>query len=275
MEKIAQYGEGLGVGAYGTIPRMKVVILSGGHGTRLQEETTLKPKPMVEIGEYPILLHIMRRYAAYGFKEFIIACGYKGEMIMDYFLNYHYLKNGMTIDLGKGTIKTRDERKEDWIVHLVDTGVTTQTGGRLKRLKNWIGDETFMMPYGDGLADIDLKKLLEFHKNHKRLATVTAVRPTARFGALRFEGDSVVEFSEKNQANEAWINGGYFVLEPKVLDMIDADETIWEREPLERLSSKGELQAYKHEGFWQPMDTLREKKLLETLWESGDAPWKI
>ncbi len=254
---------------------MKVVILCGGYGTRIQEESAVKPKPMVEIGEYPIMLHIMKCYAAYGFKEFIIACGYRGEMVMDYFLNYHYLKNGMTIDLGKGTIKSRNDHKEDWVVHLVDTGIATQTGGRLKRLKEWIGDETFMMTYGDGLANVDLKALLAFHKKNKALATVTAVRPTARFGALVLKDNLVSRFSEKNQANEAWINGGFFVLEPEVLDTIKEDSIIWEREPLEMLAKKKQLAAYKHEGFWQPMDTLREKKLLESLWESGSAPWKV
>ena len=254
---------------------MKVIILSGGYGSRLQEETMLKPKPMVDIGEHPILLHILKYYASFNLKEFIIACGYKGETILNYFLNYHYLKNGTTIDLARGTIHTRDERTEDWIVHLVDTGVDTQTGGRLKRLKEWIGNETFMMTYGDGLANINLEELLSFHRAHKRLATVTAVRPTARFGALIIENDTVMQFSEKNQASEAWINGGYFVLEPGVLDMIDEDETIWEREPLERLAADRQLMTYKHEGFWQPMDTLREKKLLESLWESDTAPWKV
>lgn len=254
---------------------MKVVLMSGGLGTRLQEETTLKPKPMVEIGDLPILLHIMKIYAAHGFKEFIIACGYKGDVIMDYFQNYHYLKNGMTIDLAKGTITNHDHRPDDWVVHLVDTGTESQTGGRLKRLKSWIGNDTFMMTYGDGLSNVDLTKLLAFHKQHGKKATVTAVRPVARFGALTIEDGIVKQFSEKNQANEAWINGGFFVLEPSAIDYVDSDETIWEREPLERLAAEGELAAYKHDGFWQPMDTLREKRLLESLWESGNAPWKI
>ncbi len=254
---------------------MKVVILSGGYGTRLQEETILKPKPMVEIGEYPILMHIMRSYAAYGFKEFIIACGYKGEMIMNYFLNYHYLKNGLTINLAQGTIETHKDRRDDWIVHLVDTGIHTQTGGRLKRLADWIGNETFMMTYGDGVANIDLSALLAFHKKHKKLATMSAVRPVARFGGLISEGDKVIEFVEKPQTGEGWINGGFFVLEPEVLSFIEKDETIWERGPLENLAKKGELMSYKHDGFWQPMDTLREKKLLESMWESGTAPWKV
>ncbi len=253
---------------------MKVVILSGGYGTRLQEETTVKPKPMVDIGEYPILMHIMKGYAHAGFKEFVVACGYKGEMIMNYFLNYHYLKNGLTINLAKGSIDTHRSQSDDMVVHLIDTGITTQTGGRMKRLKEWVGNEPFMMTYGDGLSNIDLKKLLEFHTSHGKLATVTAVHPTARFGGLMIEGDRVKEFIEKPQTGDGWINGGFFVLDPKVLDYIEGDDTIWERGPLERLASEGQLMTFKHDGFWQPMDTLREKKLLETLWESGNAPWK-
>jgi glucose-1-phosphate cytidylyltransferase len=253
---------------------MKVVILAGGLGTRLQEETTVKPKPMVEIGERPILWHIMKLYGAYGFKEFIIALGYKGEVIKQFFLNYYYLRNGLSIHLGNGFIDAHKEEREDWIVHLIDTGLNTQTGGRIKRLASWIGLETFMMTYGDGLADININEVVSFHRKHGKLATVTAVRPPARFGGLVFDGDSVAEFSEKPQIGEGWINGGFFVLEPGVLDYIDGDETIFERDPLERLAQDGQLIAFRHEDFWQCMDTIRDLKLLQNLWERNEAPWK-
>ena len=253
----------------------KVVIMAGGLGTRLQEETTLKPKPMVEIGEFPMLMHIMKVYAAHGFKEFVVALGYKGEMIMEYFMNHYYLKNGLTVNLGENSISSHGTKSDDLVVHLIDTGLNTQTGGRLKRLKKWIGDETFMMTYGDGVGNIDIKELVAFHKKHKKLATVTAVRPPARFGSLHIENGIVRQFSEKSQADSGWINGGFFVLEPEVLKLIDGDETLWERDPLEKLAKKKELAAFKHEGFWQPMDTMREVRLLQSLWESGKAPWKI
>ncbi len=254
---------------------MKVVILAGGLGTRLSEETVLKPKPMVEIGEKPILWHIMNFYAAYGYREFIVALGYKGEVIKHYFANFLALNNSLTIDLASGELTVHADAKPDWKVHLVDTGRLTQTGGRIKRLEPWIGDETFMATYGDGLADVDLAALLEFHRAHGKLATVTAVRPPSRFGGLHFDGDQVVSYLEKPQAGEGWINGGFFVLEPGVFEYIEGDDTIFERRPLERLAKDGQLHAYRHSGFFQPMDTLREKQVLESLLESGDAPWVV
>ncbi|HHV55853.1 MAG TPA: glucose-1-phosphate cytidylyltransferase [Firmicutes bacterium] len=254
---------------------MKTVILAGGIGSRLAEETTVRPKPMVEIGGRPILWHIMSIYASYGFNEFIVALGYKGEVIKEYFLNFYALNNDLTIDLSTGQTIIHDGNQPNWKVHLVDTGLRTQTGGRIKRLARWIGNETFMLTYGDGVANVDLRGLLDFHRSHGKLATVTAVRPPARFGGLGFDGDLVVRFVEKPQTGEGWINGGFFVLEPGVLDYIEGDDTVWEREPLERLAADGQLVAYKHAGFWQPMDTLREKQLLEALWESGKAPWKV
>lgn len=254
---------------------MKAVILAGGLGSRLAEETTVRPKPMVEIGGRPILWHIMSIYASYGFNEFVVALGYKGEVIKDYFLNFYALNNDLTIDLGTGRTIIHDGNQPNWRIHLVDTGLRTQTGGRIKRLARWIGKETFMLTYGDGVADVDLRRLVDFHRSHGKLATVTAVRPPARFGGLSFDGDLVVRFVEKPQTGEGWINGGFFVLEPGVLDYIEGDDTVWEREPLERLAADGQLVAYKHAGFWQPMDTLREKQLLEALWESGKAPWRI
>ncbi|MEW6047594.1 MAG: glucose-1-phosphate cytidylyltransferase [Bacillota bacterium] len=254
---------------------MKTVILAGGLGSRLAEETTVRPKPMVEIGGRPILWHIMSIYGSYGFNEFIVALGYKGEVIKEYFLNFYAMNNDLTIDLRTGQTTIHDGNQPNWKVHLVDTGLRTQTGGRIKRLARWIGNETFMLTYGDGVANVDLRRLLDFHRSHSKLATVTAVRPPARFGGLSFDGDLVVQFVEKPQTGEGWINGGFFVLEPGVLEYIEGDDTIWEREPLERLAADGELVAYKHAGFWQPMDTLREKQLLEALWESGKAPWKM
>lgn len=254
---------------------MKTVILAGGLGTRLSEETTLRPKPMVEIGGKPILWHIMNTYAAHGFSEFVVALGYKGEFVKDYFLNFYSINNDLSVDLKSGKVAVHDGRQPAWNVHLVDTGVNTETGGRISRLRNWLGNEPFMLTYGDGVADIDVKKLVEFHRAHGKLATVTAVRPPSRFGGIRFDGDRVIEFMEKPQTGEGWINGGFFVLEPGAIDYVTREDLIWEREPLENLARAGELMAYKHEGFWQPMDTLREKKLLETLWESGEAPWKV
>jgi len=252
---------------------MKVVILAGGTGSRLQEETIVKPKPMVEIGGRPMLWHIMKIYEQYGYTEFVIALGYRGEVIKNYFLNYYYLCNDLTIHLADGQVKVHDGGHENWLIHLVDTGLHTQTGGRIKRLAPWIDAQTFMMTYGDGVADIDIRELVAFHRRHGRLATVTAVRPPARFGGLRFQGDQVARFEEKPQIGEGWINGGFFVLEPGVLDYIEGDETIFEREPLERLAAEGQLMAYRHEGFWQCMDTLRDVRLLESLWESGKAQW--
>jgi glucose-1-phosphate cytidylyltransferase len=254
---------------------MKTIILAGGQGTRLAEETERLPKPMVEIGGRPILWHIMKIYSAHGFGEFVIAVGYRGEMIKSYFLNYHYLQNDFSIRFSDGKLDVHDGEMDDWVVHVIDTGLETQTGGRIKRLAPWLGNETFMLTYGDGVADVDLRKLLAFHHAHGKLATVTAVRPPARFGGLNFNGDLVAEFSEKPQIGEGWINGGFFVLEPGVLDSIEGDETFFERDPLERLADDGQLVAYRHEGFWQCMDTLRDVRLLEGLWQSGDIPWKV
>jgi glucose-1-phosphate cytidylyltransferase len=252
---------------------MKVVILAGGLGSRLSEETELKPKPMVEIGGRPILWHIMKHYAHFGFEEFVIALGYKGEVIKRYFVDYLDLNGSMTLSLKESRKEHHDAHPDRWTIHLVDTGPATMTGGRLKRLETLLGDGTFMMTYGDGVSDIDLTRLLRFHRDHGRLATVAAVRPPARFGGLEFDGDRVVRFTEKPQLGEGWINGGFFVLEPEVLKLIDGDAVPWEREPLERLAEDGELMAYRHDRFWQCMDTLRDKRLLDALWESGEAPW--
>lgn len=253
---------------------MKVAILAGGVGTRLAEETEIKPKPMVEVGGTPIIMHIMRHYARYGHNEFAIALGYKGEYIKKYMMDYASLQSHLTVDLKTGNVKQHGTDKLDWKVDLVDTGRDTLTGGRIKRLAPFIGNETFMLTWGDGVSDVDLDKLLAFHQSHGKLATVTAVRPTARFGHLEFDGDRVVEFSEKPQTAEGWINGAFFVLEPAVFDYIEGDATQWEHEPMERLANEGQLMAYRHNSFWQCMDTLRDKKLLEELWESGKAPWK-
>lgn len=255
---------------------MKTIILAGGLGTRLAEETVVKPKPMVEVGGKPILWHLMNIYGAHGFHEFIVALGYKGEVIKEYFLNFHALNANLSVDLSTGRHMAQHSAPTPWNVHLVDTGLNTQTGGRIKRLASWLGeDDTFFLTYGDGLGDVDLSALLAFHKRHGKLATITAVRPPARFGGLALEGDQVIRFSEKPQTGEGWINGGFFVLDRRVLDYISGDATLWELDPLERLAQEGQLQAYRHEGFWQPMDTLREKHLLESLWESGKAPWKV
>lgn len=255
---------------------MKAVILAGGRGSRLSEETALQPKPMVEIGGRPILWHIMSIYSAHGINEFIIALGYKGYVIKEYFLNFYSINNDLTIDLRSGSTRVYDGRQPRWKVHLVDTGSQTETGGRVKRLRNWLGDEeTFLMTYGDGVADIDITSLVAFHRSHGKLATVSIVRPTARFGDIVLGGTQVTKFIEKPQAGEGWISGGFFVLNKGVMDYIEGDETPLEREPLERLSEDGELMAYRHTGYWQPMDTLREKHQLEELWQSGKAPWKI
>lgn len=254
---------------------MKVGILAGGFGTRLQEETEVRPKPMVEIGGRPILWHVMNIYAAHGFQEFCIALGYKGEIIKNYFLNYYHHRNSLTICLGKGQVQVHDGQCEDWTIHLIDTGAATDTGGRIKRMARWLGNKTFMMTYGDGVANIDIQRLVAFHKEHGKLATVTAVRPPARFGSMSLEGRNVVGFQEKPQIGEGWINGGFFVLEPEVLDYIEGDQVLFEREPLERLANDGQLAAYHHEGFWQCMDTLRDVRLLERLWQAGEAPWLV
>jgi glucose-1-phosphate cytidylyltransferase len=256
---------------------VKVAILAGGVGSRISEETEIKPKPMVEIGGRPILWHIMKHYGHYGFREFVIALGYKGEVIKRYMLEYASLHSDLEIGLRDGSV-TRNgnggrSEPDDWTVQLVDTGQDTATGGRIKRLAPWLGDSTFMLTWGDGVSDVDLDALLAFHRAHGKLATMTAVRPPTRFGHIEFDGDAVIEFSEKPQLGEGWINGAFFVLEPGIFDYIDGDATQWEREPLEGLALDGQLMAYKHESFWQCMDTLRDKKLLEELWQNG-APWK-
>jgi glucose-1-phosphate cytidylyltransferase len=253
---------------------MKVGILAGGLGTRLAEETEVKPKPMVEIGGQPILWHILMHYSRYGYQEFVIALGYKGEYIKRWMREFASLHSNMTVRTGNGTVTLHDRHQQDWTVDLVDTGQDTATGGRIKRLKDWLGDETFMLTWGDGVSNIDLDALLRFHRSHGRLATLTAVRPPARFGHLELDGDRIVEFTEKPQTSEGWINGAFFVLEPGVFDYVDGDAIQWEREPLERLAADGQLMAYRHESFWQCMDTIRDKKLLEKLWVEGMAPWK-
>jgi glucose-1-phosphate cytidylyltransferase len=254
---------------------MKVAILAGGYGTRLAEETEIRPKPMVEIGGMPILWHIMRHYDYYGHKHFLIALGYKGDYIKRYMRDYYSLQGNLTVNLKNGEIEMKGGYTPDWIVDLIDTGIPTQTGGRIKRLAPHIGNETFMLTWGDGVSDVNLDALLAFHRAHGKIATMTAVRPPARYGHLAFDGDRVAEFTEKPNIGEGWINGAFFVLEPAVFDYIDGDATVWEHEPLERLAADGELMAYRHTSFWQCMDTLREKYLLQRLWESGDAPWKL
>ena len=256
---------------------MKAVILAGGMGTRLAEETHLRPKPMIEIGGKPILWHIMKIYAAHGIKEFIIALGYKGEMIKEYFLNFYAYTKNVSVDLNSGKTTIHDGKQhEDWKVHLVDTGLHTMTGGRLKWLKNWLEkEESFLFTYGDGVADLDIQAVIKFHEAHGKLATVTSVRPPARFGRIHFHGDGIMDFNEKSQADEGWINGGFFVLNRKVIDFVENDQTSWEREPLQQLAQADQLVGYRHYGFWSCMDTLREKQYLEELWASGNAPWKI
>jgi glucose-1-phosphate cytidylyltransferase len=254
---------------------MKTVLLAGGLGTRIGEETHNKPKPMVEIGGWPIIWHIMNIYAHYGHNEFVVALGYRGSAIKDFFLNYHHLNSNLRIDLSNGDVQTTEKFLRDWIIHLIDTGANSMTGGRIGRLREHLRDETFMLTYGDGVCNLDIEDLVQFHRSHGKLATVTTVRPAARFGGIELDSDQVVEFKEKPHTGEGWINGGYFVFEPGFLDYIDGDDCILEREPLERLAAQGELMAYRHDGFWQCMDTMRDRQLLEELW-SGDAPpWKI
>ena len=260
---------------------MKAVILAGGFGTRLSEETAVRPKPMVEIGGRPIIWHIMRTYAAHGVHDFIVCCGYRGEVLKEYFLNYSRWESDLTVDLGSGDVTIHRNAKEPWRVTLVDTGLDTMTGGRVRRIRPYLDDETFCLTYGDGVADVPISELVGFHQRQGALATLTAVQPPGRFGALTLhQGEDRIEHFMEKPANgdggeEAWINGGYFVLEPAALDYIDGDSTVWEREPLERLAREGHLAAYRHRGFWQPMDTLRDKHLLEDLWERGEAPWAI
>lgn len=255
---------------------MKVVILAGGLGTRLAEETSHIPKPMVEIGNKPMLWHIMNIYAAQGFNEFIIAVGYKGDRIKEYFLHYYAINNDLMIDLSTGSTTINGGNQPNWKVHIIDTGLHTQTGGRLKRLKELLKDEEcFFFTYGDGVSDIDLNKLLAFHRSHGKLATVTTVKTPARFGRIGFDGDLVDNFNEKPEDAEGWINGGFFVLNPKTIDFVEDDATAWEKGPSTQLASDGQMMGFKHYGFWSCMDTLREKHYLEDLWSNGDAPWKI
>jgi glucose-1-phosphate cytidylyltransferase len=253
---------------------MRTVILCGGLGTRLSEETQIKPKPMVEIGNRPILWHIMKMYERHGFMDFALALGYKGDVIKDYFLNYHARRSDLTVRLADNKVDYRRPTAEDWTVLMADTGGDTMTGGRLLRLKEELASGgTFMLTYGDGVSDVDLTKLLAFHRDHGGIATVTAVRPPVRFGELSLEGDRVISFEEKPQAREGWINGGFFVFEPEIFDYIKNDSVMLEREPLEKLAQKGELRAFRHHGYWQCMDTLRDKHALEELWNSGTGPW--
>jgi glucose-1-phosphate cytidylyltransferase len=253
---------------------MKVVILAGGLGTRLAEETEIKPKPMVEIGGQPILWHIMKHYAHYGFNEFFIALGHRGEIVKRFFLDYCSLSGSMTVSLSRGAVETQDNDCEDWVVHLKNTGQETNTGGRVRRLQPWLNDETFMLTYGDGVSNVNLNELLAFHHAHGRIATVTAVRPPARFGGLVFNGDLVADFTEKPQIGEGWINGGFMVFEPAMFKYLSDDASSLEADALEKLAMDRQLAAYRHESFWQCMDTLRDKRMLEALWHEDQAPWK-
>jgi glucose-1-phosphate cytidylyltransferase len=255
---------------------MKVVILAGGLGTRLSEETEVKPKPMVEIGGQPILWHIMKHYAHFGFKEFCIALGYRGEVVKRFFMDYHSLSGNISIDLRSGNVDMHERECEDWVVRLLNTGQNTDTGGRVKRLESHLKDETFMITYGDGVCDVNLAGLLAFHRAHGRIATITAVRPPARFGGLIFDGDSmVVDFTEKPQIGEGWINGGFMICEPEIFNYLKDDGSSLEVDALEQLAAERQLAAYQHEGFWQCMDTLRDKRLLENLWSEHRAPWQV
>jgi glucose-1-phosphate cytidylyltransferase len=253
---------------------VKVVILAGGLGTRLAEETTIRPKPMVEIGDRPILWHIMKIYSSHGFNDFVVCLGYRGYMIKEYFANYYLHTSDVTFDIADNTIKVHQTAAEPWQVTLIDTGADTMTGGRLRRVLEYLGDDDFCFTYGDGLSDVDIGGLVSFHREQGTLATVTAVQPSGRFGSMRIDGSRVTEFAEKPAGDDAWINGGFFVLSPKVGAYLEDDDTVWEREPLQRLAAEGQLSTYRHTGFWQPMDTLRERLRLQELWESGAAPWK-
>lgn len=255
---------------------MKAVILAGGLGSRLSEETVLRPKPMIEIGGRPIICHIMNIYAAHGVNEFIIAAGYKADFIKNYFLNFYAINNDLSIDLETGHTTIHNRNKFNWKIHIVDTGLHTETGGRLRQLREWLAsDDTFMFTYGDGVTDLNIADLLAFHHSHGKLATVTTVRAPARFGRISYDGNRVTSFYEKAQAGEGWINGGYFVLNRKALDYIEQDDTIWERDPIERLAAEDQLIGFRHDGFWSCMDTLREKQYLEDLWNTGRAAWKV
>jgi glucose-1-phosphate cytidylyltransferase len=250
------------------------LILAGGLGTRLGEETHLIPKPMVLIGEHPLLWHLMKHYSKFGISRFVICLGYKGYVIKEYFANYFLHTADVTFDTATNSMEVHSGRAESWKITLIETGASTMTGGRLKRVKDFLRDRPFCMTYGDGLSDIDIRALIEFHRRKKKLATVTAVRPPGRFGVLDLHGDEVSGFVEKPEGENSWINGGFFVLEPQVIDLIDGDDTIWERQPMEKLASSGQLSAYRHDGFWQPMDTVRDRDRLRALWDSGEAPWK-
>jgi glucose-1-phosphate cytidylyltransferase len=255
---------------------MKAVILAGGLGTRISEETHLKPKPMIEIGGKPVLWHLMKIYSSHGINDFIVCCGYKGYVIKEYFANYFLHMSDITFDMSNNKMKVHQQNAEPWTVTLVDTGEDTQTGGRLKRVASYLKDEkAFCFTYGDGLSNVDITKLIQFHQKHDKLATITAVQPPGRYGALNLKGDLVTGFFEKPKGDGGWINGGFFVLSPKCIDYIDSDDMAWELDPLYSIASQGDLMAYEHEGFWQAMDTLREKNLLEELWDTGQAPWKI
>lgn len=254
---------------------MKAVILAGGVGTRISEESATKPKPMIEIGGHPILWHIMKTYSSHGVNDFVICCGYKGYVIKEYFANYGLHTSDVTFDFSDGSVHVHRKNTESWKVTLVDTGEHTQTGGRVKRIRDYVGSGTFCMTYGDGVGDIDISATIRFHKEHQGLATMTAVQPPGRFGALMLDHDRVVDFTEKPVGDGGWINGGYFVLEPGVFDLIDGDSSSWEGEPLSQLVQQGQLHAYRHSGFWMPMDTLRDKYTLETLWHADKAPWKV
>ena len=253
---------------------MKAVILAGGFGTRISEETNLKPKPMIEIGGMPILWHIMKIYSSYGINEFIICCGYKGYVVKEYFANYFLHMSDVTFDMKNNKMEVNQKFAESWKVTLVDTGLNTMTGGRLKKIQKYLDNETFCFTYGDGLADIDLKKLINFHKKSKSLATLTAVQPPGKYGALNLKGNKVTKFEEKPAGDGSWINGGFFVLEPEIFNYLKKDSTVWEKEPLEKLAKENKVSAYKHQGFWQALDTLRDKNHLQSLWDSNNAPWK-
>lgn len=253
---------------------MKVVILAGGYGTRISEETIAKPKPMVEVGGRPLIWHIMKHYSHYGLKEFVIALGYRAEVVKSYFLNYHHISGDILVDVGTQKIEVTRSTSDQWKIHLIDTGLSTLTGGRLLRLRELLGDHPFMLTYGDGLSSVNLDDLRSFHSRKRKLATVTAVRPPARFGSINFDDDLVTSFAEKTQTSEGWINGGFMVLEPTIFNYLKSDQDILEVDLLEKLAEDRQLNGYKHEGFWQCMDTMRDKALLEKLWEEGDAPWK-